>query len=90
MAGIEIYTGPFCGFCLRARRLLDSKGVAYDEIDIGRQPARRGEMIARAGGQTSVPQIFIDGKHIGGSDELAALDARGALDPLLERARCRG
>lgn len=87
MAEIEIYTGPLCGFCFRARRLLDSKEVAYEEVDLGREPARREEMIARAGGRTTVPQIFIDGRHIGGSDELAALDAEGALDRLLGRER---
>lgn len=87
MAEIEIYTGPLCGFCFRAKRLLDSKRVAYEEVDLGREPARREEMIARAGGRTTVPQIFIDGRHIGGSDELAALDAEGALDRLLGRER---
>lgn len=87
MAEIEIYTGPLCGFCFRAKRLLDSKGAAYREFDLGRNPERREEMIARAGGRTTVPQIFVDGRHIGGSDELAALDAEGALDRLLGRER---
>ena len=83
MAEVEIYTGPFCGFCYRAKRLLDSKGVVYDDIDVMRAPERRREMVARAGGRTTVPQIFIDGRHIGGADDLAALDAEGRLDRLL-------
>ena len=82
MAEVEIYTTPFCGFCYRAKRLLDSRGIAYEEIDVMRAPARREEMVARAGGRATVPQIFIDGRHVGGSDELAALDADGGLDPL--------
>ena len=83
MPKVEIYTQPFCGYCDRAKRLLDRKGVAYTEIDIEEQPARRGEMIRRAGGRSSVPQIFIDGEHIGGSDEMAALDRAGKLDAKL-------
>jgi glutaredoxin 3 len=70
MAKIEIYTKAFCSFCYRAKALLDSKGVEYEEIDLTM-------------GGTTVPQIFIDGKHIGGSDDLAALDRQGGLDPLL-------
>lgn len=83
MARIEIYTAPLCGYCHRARRLLGAKGAEYEEIDIARETGRRAEMIARAGGRATVPQIFIDGRHIGGSDDLAALDASGGLDPLL-------
>lgn len=83
MADVEIYSSPVCGYCFRAKRLLDSKGVAYDEIDVMANPGRRPEMIARAGGGASVPQIFIDGRHIGGSDELMALESAGELDPLL-------
>lgn len=83
MAMIEIYTTPFCPYCVRAKRLLDRKGVAFTEIDVWQQPGRREEMVRRAGGRRTVPQIFIDGKGIGGSDELHALDARGGLDPLL-------
>ncbi len=83
MARIEIYVAPLCGFCHRARRLLGAKGAEYEEIDIARAPGRRAEMIARAGGRATVPQIFIDGRHIGGSDDLAALDAEGGLDRLL-------
>lgn len=86
MAEIEIYVSPFCGFCHRAKKLLDTKGVAYREIDIFREPDRRGEMVARAGGRQTVPQIFIAGRHIGGSDDLAALDAEGELEPLLHGA----
>ncbi|SFP36950.1 glutaredoxin 3 [Sphingomonas rubra] len=83
MATVEIYTKAFCPYCTRAMRLLASKGVSPDEIDITMGGPRRGEMIERAGGRTTVPQVFIDGRHIGGSDDLAALDARGGLDPLL-------
>jgi glutaredoxin 3 len=84
MAKVEIYTGPFCGYCQRAKNLLDSKGVEYTEHSTFMDAARRTEMVQRAGGRTSVPQIFIDGQHVGGSDELAALDAGGKLDPMLE------
>lgn len=83
MAKIEIYTKAFCPYCYRAKALLDSKQVAYEEIDITMGGPRRPEMIQRAGGRSTVPQIFIDGKHIGGSDDLAALDRQGGLDPLL-------
>ncbi|TXL73793.1 glutaredoxin 3 [Vineibacter terrae] len=82
MARIEIYTTPFCGYCARAKALLDSKGAAYDERDVMMDADARAEMRARSN-RTTVPQIFIDGRHIGGSDELAALDAAGKLDPLL-------
>ena len=83
MAKIEIYTKAFCPYCYRAKALLDSKGAEYEEIDISMGGPRRAEMIQRANGGTTVPQIFIDGKHIGGSDDLAALDHQGGLDPLL-------
>jgi glutaredoxin 3 len=82
VARIEIYTTPFCGYCARAKALLDSKGVSYEERDVMMDDKARAEMRARAN-RTSVPQIFIDGQHIGGSDELAALEAEGKLDPLL-------
>lgn len=82
MARIEIYTSPFCGYCARAKALLDSKGAAYEEYDVMMDDKARTEMRARAK-RTSVPQIFINGTHIGGSDDLAALDAEGKLDPLL-------
>ena len=80
MVEVELYTTVFCPYCTRARMLLERKGVGYTEIDIIEEPARRGEMIRRAGGRTSVPQIFINGEHIGGSDELVALDRAGELD----------
>ena len=83
MAQIEMYSTMFCGYCARARALLEKKGVKFEEVDLLEQPGRREEMVERAGGRTTVPQIFIDGKHIGGSDELAALEQKGALDKLL-------
>jgi glutaredoxin 3 len=87
MAEVELYTTMFCPYCARARALLERKGVAYTEIDIIEEPARRAEMIRRASGRTSVPQIFINGEHIGGSDELVALDRTGELDPKLGLAK---
>jgi glutaredoxin 3 len=84
MAKVEIYTSPFCGYCFRAKRLLDSKGVSFEEFDVMMDQAKREEMVERAGGRSTVPQIFIDGRHIGGCDELHALDKAGKLDPLLE------
>lgn len=83
MAKIEIYTKAFCGYCARAKALLGSKGAAFEEYDITMGGLKRGEMLERASGRTTVPQIFIDGRHIGGSDDLSALDARGELDSLL-------
>jgi glutaredoxin 3 len=83
MARVEIYSTMWCPYCSRARALLKKKGIDYAEIDIDAQPRRRDEMIRRAGGRTSVPQIFIDGEHIGGSDEMAALDRAGKLDAKL-------
>lgn len=83
MAKVEIYTTMWCGYCARARGLLQKKGVAFDEIDVEADSAKRDEMIQRAGGRTSVPQIFIDGVHVGGSDDLAALERAGKLDPML-------
>jgi len=82
MAKIEIYTTPFCGYCARAKGLLDSKGAAYEEMDVMMDDKKRTEMRERAK-RTTVPQIFINGQHIGGSDELAALERAGKLDPLL-------
>ncbi len=84
MAQVEIYTSPFCGYCSRAKRLLDQKGVSFNEIDVMSDNARRDEMTKRASGRHTVPQIFIDGKHIGGCDDLYALDRSGGLDPLLK------
>lgn len=83
MAKVEIYTKAFCPYCSRAMRLLADKGVEPVEYDITMGGPQRQEMIQRANGRTTVPQVFIDGAHIGGSDDLAALDARGGLDPLL-------
>lgn len=83
MAKVEIYTKAFCPYCSRALALLRSKGVEPEDTDITMDSAKRQEMIGRANGRTTVPQIFIDGLHIGGSDDLAALDARGGLDLLL-------
>jgi glutaredoxin 3 len=82
MAKIEIYTTPFCGYCARAKSLLDRKGAAYEEMDVMMDDKKRTEMRARSK-RTTVPQIFINGQHIGGSDELAALEQAGKLDPLL-------
>ena len=81
---IEIYVKFFCPYCIRAQHLLDKKGVVYDVYSIGFDGAKREEMIQRASGRTTVPQIFIDDRHIGGSDDLYALDASGRLDPLLQ------
>lgn len=85
MAEVEIYTTMFCPYCFRAKRLLKDKGVPYREIDVTMDSGGRQKMTQRAGGRTSVPQIFIDGQHVGGSDELYALEQSGELDPLLER-----
>jgi glutaredoxin 3 len=83
MPRVEIYTTPLCPFCWRAKKLLDSKQVSYVEINLWTEGARRQEMVARAEGRSTVPQIFIDDKGIGGSDELAALERSGELDRLL-------
>lgn len=82
MAKIEIYTTPFCGYCARAKGLLDQKGAAYEEMDVMMDEKKRAEMRERSK-RSTVPQIFINGQHIGGSDELAALEQAGKLDPLL-------
>ena len=84
MAKVEMYATMWCPYCARARALLEKKGVRFTECDIDEEPRRRDEMIRRSAGRTSVPQIFIDGEHIGGSDEMAALDRAGRLDPKLE------
>ena len=83
MAKVEIYTKAFCPYCSRAMRLLGSKGVEPQEYDITMGGPQRQEMIQRASGRTTVPQVFIDGKHVGGSDDLAALERAGKLDALL-------
>jgi glutaredoxin 3 len=83
MAEVTIYTRMMCGYCMAAKRLLDSKGASYTEHDASFSPELRQEMIQRANGRSTFPQIFIDGRHIGGSDELHALDAEGKLDAML-------
>jgi glutaredoxin 3 len=83
---VVIYTTMWCPYCHRAKSLLERKGVGFHEIDVTYDPGKRQEMSARAEGRTTVPQIFIDGNAVGGSDELAALDAAGMLDQLLGRA----
>ena len=86
MATIEVYTKAFCGYCARAKALLDSKGADFREIDVTMDRAGFDAMVERAGGRRTVPQIFIDGRHVGGSDDLAALEAKGELDKLLKAA----
>lgn len=83
MARVEIYTKIFCSYCARAKRLLEEKGVDFEEYDITLGGAKRAEMVQRADGHTSVPQIFIDDAHVGGSDDLHALERDGRLDPML-------
>lgn len=80
---VEIYTSPLCGFCHAAKRLLTKKGVSFSEIDVMAEPARKSEMMNRAAGRHTVPQIFIGETHVGGCDELYALERAGKLDPLL-------
>ena len=83
MKPVEIYTSPLCGFCHAAKRLLNQKGVEFSEIDVLMQPGRKQEMIARANGGRTVPQIFIGDMHVGGCDDLHALERAGQLDALL-------
>lgn len=83
MAEVTIYTTMLCPYCYRAKALLKRKGVRFTEIDVGMDPDKRREMTARAGGRQTVPQIFINGRHVGGSEELAALERTGELDRLL-------
>lgn len=83
MPKVEIYTKFTCGFCVRAKALLKNKNVSFEETDITMGGKKREEMIQRSGGRMTVPQIFIDDRHIGGSDDLAALDRSGELDALL-------
>ncbi len=83
MSRIEVYSSLWCPFCSRAKALLNRKGVAYEEIDVDRDPNLRQQMMRRAGGRRTVPQIFIDGRHVGGSDDLADLERAGELDALL-------
>jgi glutaredoxin 3 len=83
MSPVTVYTTPFCGYCLAAKRLLDQKGVAFTEIDVAGDPERRAEMVQRAMGRRTVPQVFVGERHVGGFAELRALDGAGQLDPLL-------
>ena len=83
MAKVEIYTTSYCPFCTRAKSLLKSKGVAYTEIDVTDDDAMRAKMVELSGGRRTVPEVFINGKIVGGYDELSALNARGELDALL-------
>jgi len=80
---IIVYSTPFCGYCGAAKRLLANKGAEFKEIDVMFDPEQKREMLERSGGRRTVPQIFIDGQHVGGFDELSALDASGELDELL-------
>ena len=84
MSHVTIYTKAYCPYCVRAKSLLDHKGVSYQELRIDEQPELRPQMIERAGGRSTVPQIFIGERHIGGCDDMLALDASGQLDPLLK------
>ena len=86
MADVVIYTRPFCGYCARAISLLNQKGVAFTEIEAGMDPDKRREMVERSGGRNTFPQIFVGGEHIGGCDEMLALERDGKLDPILSAA----
>ena len=83
MKTVEIYTTQSCPYCVAAKRLLTKKGVKYTEIDVGRDPTLRDAMTRRANGSRTVPQIFIGGQHVGGCDDIHALDHAGQLDPML-------
>jgi len=87
MARVEVYTTSMCPYCVRAKRLLQARGIAYEETDVGGDPALRAEVMERSGGRRTVPQIFIDGRSIGGYDELAALDVSGELVGLVGSAQ---
>jgi glutaredoxin 3 len=86
MARVEIYTKGFCPYCSRALALLRAKGAVFEDYDISMGGPKRSEMLARAPGHTTVPQIFIDGRHIGGCDDMMALESAGTLDGLLTAA----
>ncbi len=83
MSGVVMYSSMFCPYCARAKRLLESKGIAYEEISVDLENALRAEMMARANGRHTVPQIFVGEHHVGGFDDLYALEQAGELDPLL-------
>jgi glutaredoxin 3 len=87
MARVEVYTTASCPYCVRAKRLLQARGIGYEEIDVGGDPELRAEVMTKSGGRRTVPQIFIDGEPIGGFDELAALDAAGELAGLVGAAQ---
>lgn len=84
MQSVEIYTSPLCGFCHAAKRLLTQKGVSFSEINLAHSPNRRSEMMDRSHGRHTVPQIFVGETHVGGCDDLYALERAGKLDSLLE------
>lgn len=84
VATVEIYSKTFCSYCVRAKRLLESKRIEFSEYVIDIDPGKRQEMIQRANGRTTVPQIFIDGRHIGGCSDLLALESAGKLNALLD------
>ena len=84
MSKVEIYSSMWCPFCHRAKQLLQSKGAGFEEFDVDANPALRNEMTQRSGGRQTVPQIFIDDRHIGGSDELVALEREGRLSGMLQ------
>lgn len=83
MTNVEIYTSPLCGFCHAAKRLLNEKGISFSEVDVLESPERKAEMITRASGGRTVPQIFVGKTHVGGCDDLYALERAGKLDTLL-------
>lgn len=83
MKKVQVYSTGYCPFCVMAKRLLSSKGVSYEEVAVDSDTTKREEMLARSGGRRTVPQIFIGDRHVGGFDDLAALDRKGELDPLL-------
>ncbi|HEX8622239.1 MAG TPA: glutaredoxin 3 [Allosphingosinicella sp.] len=90
MPRVEIYTKFGCPYCARAKALLEAKGVDYEEFELNSTPGKREEMLQRAPGRTTVPQIFINGRHVGGSDDLAELEGSGRLDALLEEEAAEG
>lgn len=86
MPQVTIYTKPFCPYCIRAKELLDDKGVDYTEIEAAFDPEKKAEMVQRSGGRMTFPQIFVGDRHLGGCDDIVALDRAGELDPILEAA----
>lgn len=86
MPPIVLYTKPFCPYCARAMKLLRDKGVEFTEIEAAYDPAKKAEMVRRSGGRATFPQVFVGERHVGGSDDLLALEERGELDPLLQGA----